>query len=410
MILQNCKIDGKIDAKPSKSIFQRLIALSLLSQTQTIIQNPSYCQDSITALDLIKSIGCSAEILNNQLTISAKIKNKDLILNCGESALAIRMFAPILSILNNKYTLIAQKTLQKRQLFEIESVLKKLGAYVETNNGYPPITIKGPIKSGNIVLEASQTSQFLSGLLIALPYLTEKSEIEVLSLSSKPYVELTLDLISHFGGKIEVVEKNRFICHPSNYNGGNYYCENDWSNAAILLIAGAIGGKCEVFGLDINSNQGDKVIIDILKYVGADIEINKNSIIVRKNNLKRFEFDAKNNPDLIPALSVLALNCEGKSYIYGVDRLKHKEINRLNKILNLFKDNNLEIEYKNDCLIIKGCKYSIEIIDTEGDHRFAMVAALLSINNQIPIKVLNYQAVNKSYPEFWNDFTQIQSF
>lgn len=408
MILQNCKINGKIDAKPSKSIFQRLIALSLLSQGPTTIQNPSICKDSLTSLNLIKSVGCRVVNLDNQIMILPNIENKDLILNCNESALAIRMFAPVLSLLKNKYTLIAKKTLKRRKLFEIESILTSLGAKIKTKNGFPPITVQGPINSGKIMLDGSYTSQFLSGLLMALPKLNEKSEIVVKSLSSQHYVEITLQIISQFGGYIERTNENSFICHPSNYCGGSYYCENDWSNAAVFLIAGAIGGKCEVSGLDLNSKQGDKVIIEILKSVGAEIDISQNSIIIGKKNLKSFEFDAKNNPDLVPALSALALNCEGKSYIYNVDRLKYKEINRLEKIIKIFKDNNLGIEYENDCLIIKGNKYNIEIINSDGDHRFAMVGALLSINNPIPIQVLNHQAVNKSYPEFWNDFRMIQ--
>lgn len=409
MILQNCKINGKIDAKPSKSIFQRLLALSLLSENPTTIENSSFCDDSLTVVDFLKTLGCEINQFGNKIEVFPNVINKDSILNCNQSALAIRMFPPILSLFSNKYKLIATKTLQKRQLFGIETTLKQLGVIVQTNNGYPPIQIQGPIKPGVIKLDASFTSQFLTGLLIALPKLDGISQISVENLSSKPYVDITLDLVSKFGGNITVADKNNYICHKSHYLGGKFYCENDWSNAAVFLVAGAIGGRCEVAGLNVDSLQGDKIILDVLSRVGANIAINRNQISVEKSQLQPFEFEAKDNPDLVPILSVLALNCEGKSKIYDVDKLKFKEIDRLEKIIKIFKQNSLKINYENDCLEITGSKYSIEYIDTDGDHRFAMVAALLSINNSKPLKVINHQAITKSYPEFFDDFRKVQT-
>ena len=321
MILQNCKINGKIDAKPSKSIFQRLLALSLLSSTPTIISNPSYCDDSLAVLNVITSIGCDVDNQDNQIRIIPGRNNLDLTLNFNESALAIRMFSPILALFENKYELIAEKTLQKRKLFEIESILSKLGATVKTNFGFPPIQIQGPISAENIILDASYTSQFLTGLLISLPKLDKESVIEVSGLSSKPYIDISLDLISKFGGKIVQYAEDIFICYPSDYIGGRFVCENDWSNAAVFLIAGAIGGSCEVAGLDLGSKQGDKVVVDIIRSVGAQVEIKPNSIKVDKSNLNSFEFSARNHPDLVPILCVLALNCNGKSKIYDLERL-----------------------------------------------------------------------------------------
>ncbi len=408
MILQNCKINGKLDAKPSKSIFQRLLALSFLAESPTIIQNASFCDDSISVLNILNTLGCQIIQLENKIQILPNILDEDFILNCNESALAIRMFSPILSLFDHKYTLIASKTLQKRKLFEIETILGQLGALVRTNAGYPPIQVKGPIKPSIVNLNAYHTSQFLTGLLIALPKLEGTSQITLTNISSKPYVDITIDLVSKFGGNIKLVDSYCYICNHSHYFGSEFYCENDWSNAAVFLIAGAIGGKCEVTSLNVNSKQGDKIILDVLAQVGAKIKFDDNSIIVQKSELKPFEFTAKNYPDLVPILSVLALNCEGKSKIYDVDRLKYKEINRLEKIINIFKQNNLKINYANNCLEINGSNYSFDYIDTDGDHRFAMAAALISINNPKPIKIINHKAITKSYPEFFEDFQKIQ--
>lgn len=408
MLVQNCKINGKIDAKPSKSIFQRLLALAMLSSKPTVIENICESDDCQAVLKMLVDLGIIVHKNENYLEIQpASIKNSAKLYS-KESGLAIRMFSAILSIFPYTFTIYPNGSMLSRKLFEIEKTLTSLGANVQTNFDLPPIVIKGPIKSGEIQLDASQSSQFLTGLLIALPKLSEKSTINVVSLSSKPYVDITIDLISKFGGKVENREYKQFICYPSEYTGGEFYCENDWSNSSVFLIAGAIGGKCSITGLNLNSFQGDRIILNVLEEVGARIEFCENTIEVVKNNLQPFEFDAQNNPDLVPYLSVLAMNCQGTSKIYNIERLKYKESNRLAKILEILESAGVEYNFNDGLLQISGGNYSIDFVDTSNDHRIAMVAALLSINNPHPIEVKDPYSVNKSYPDFWNDFRKIQ--
>ncbi len=409
MILQNCKIFDKIDAKPSKSIFQRLLALAILSNNPTTIHNVCISDDAYASLKLIEDIGNEIiELGNNSIQIIPHSPNRDSELTCNESGLCIRMFAPILSLFSNKFIIKAEGSLKHRKIDGIESTLNTLGAKIISNNNYPPVEINGPIKSKHISLNYLESSQFLTGLLIALPFLAEKSTINVQKLVSKPYIDLTLHYIKLFGGRIEVENESIFHCHPSIYNGGEFYVENDWTNAATMMIAGAIGGQVQINNISRNSPQGDKVILDLLTEIGTKVIEKDNSILVEKNELNNFEFDATDYPDLVPGLSVLAANCKGLSRITNIDRLKNKESNRVETIINILKSSGIKVEYCDSALTIYGGETNIDLINAQNDHRIAMMAALLSINNKNDIKLIGSESVQKSYPIFWNDFNSLK--
>ncbi len=405
MILQNCKIFGKIDAKPSKSIFQRLLAFAILSKNPTTIHNVCISEDAYASLKLIEDIGNEIiELGNNSIQIIPHSPKRDTVLNCGESGLCIRMFSPILALFPYNFTINAKNTLLKRKNDGIQETLTSLGASVETNNNYPPINITGSIKPGNIKFSNLDSSQFLSGLLIALPYLNSASSITISNIVSKPFLDITLHYSKLFGGKVEFDGENHFTCYPSAYFGGEFYVENDWTNAATMLIAGAIGGQVQINNISSNSPQGDKVILDLLTEIGAKVIEQGNSILVEQNELKNFEFDATDYPDLVPGLSVLAANCKGLSRINNIDRLKNKETNRVETIINILQNSGIKVEYYDSALKIYGGETNIDLINAQNDHRIAMMAALLSINNKNDIQLIGFDSVAKSYPTFWHDF------
>ena len=409
MILQNCKILGEIDAKPSKSIFQRLLALAILSNKPTIIQNISLSEDGQASIKLIEKLGNEIIIISeNSIKIIPHLPTKDAELNCNESGLCIRMFSPILALFPYNFTINAVNTLLKRKIDGIQEILTSLGASVVTNDHYPPINITGSIKPGDVRITKLDSSQFLSGLLIALPFLEEASTITIGNIVSKPYLDLTLYYVKLFGGKIEFNGNNVFTCYPSEYSGGEFQVENDWTNAATMMIAGAIGGQVQINNISSNSPQGDKVILNLLTEIGAKVIEKDNSILVVKNELNNFEFDANNFPDLVPALSVLAANCRDTSTISNVDRLSNKESNRLKEIIKILTDAGIKVEYNNLTLYITGGKIYSQLIEAKDDHRIAMMAGLLSINNTSDLKLNGADSVNKSYPEFWNDFNSIK--
>ena len=221
---------------------------------------------------------------------------------------------------------------------ETLEALSLMGGTCETSGGYPPVTIRGPIRGGAITVDGSRTSQFLTGLLMAAPLCQEDTSIEVMDLKSKPYVEMTIDLLKRFGITIDHDENLRSFRIKGNqhYEAQTYTIEGDWSGAAFLLVAGAIAGSIQMKGLRTDSFQADKAILEGLTRAGALVKIVDDYILVEKGDLKAFEFDATDCPDLVPPLTALAAHCRGKSVIHGIERLQHKESNRSATLVSEF--------------------------------------------------------------------------
>jgi 3-phosphoshikimate 1-carboxyvinyltransferase len=240
---------------------------------------------------------------------------------------------------------------------------------------------------------------------MALANLEEDSEIVITTkLESKPYVDITIEVLKEFGVNIVEEENKYYISGSNNFEHGNYFCEGDYSQAAFFLVAGAIGGQVKVKGLKNNSTQGDKAIIDLLKSMGADIEIS-DMIIVKESSLIGIEIDATDIPDLVPILCVAACKANGTTRIYGVERLKHKESDRINSTINMLTNLGANISYDGESIVVIGHeKLSGGTIDSVGDHRIAMSAAIASLICENEVRIIGSESVNKSYPKFFDDF------
>jgi 3-phosphoshikimate 1-carboxyvinyltransferase len=244
----------------------------------------------------------------------------------------------------------------------------------------------------------------LTGLLIALPKTKGDSEIKVHNLKSKPYVDLTLKIIEDFG--VEVINQNYEtfrIKGNQNYKAQEYNIEGDWSSAAFLIAAGLIGGKTEVTGIRQDSKQGDKRVLDALKSAGGKLTINEDSVIAEKSELKAFEFDATDCPDLFPPLVTIAAYCEGTSKIEGVNRLIYKESNRADALVSEFSKMGISVKIENDTMLIEGGQVKSAVIESHNDHRIAMAAAIAALGATGDITILDAECVNKSYPKFYFD-------
>jgi 3-phosphoshikimate 1-carboxyvinyltransferase len=285
-----------------------------------------------------------------------------------------------------------------------------MGAACETSGGYPPIVVRGPIRGGAVTLDGSKTSQFLTGLLMAAPLCKEDTSIEVIDLKSKPYVEMTIDLLKRFGIAIDHDKDLRSFRIKGNqhYEAQTYAIEGDWSGAAFLLVAGAIAGSIQMKGLRTDSFQADKAILEGLARAGALVKVVDDSILVEKGDLRAFEFDATDCPDLVPPLVALAAHCQGKSVIHGIDRLKHKESNRAATLVSEFSRLSVKIKPFADRMEIYGGKPIGNLVDSHNDHRIAMACAVASLNGERPVVIENYQCVAKSYPDFFRDIHSVQ--
>jgi len=379
-------IYGKIAPPSSKSILQRVFAGAFLSKGQTNIFFNSLCDDSQVVLNIIKSIGAKVENLNGGLKILGGFEPINSELNFGESGLALRMFTPILSLFKEKFSIVTEGSLKNR----------------------PANTFVYPLKGGNIDIDGSLSSQFLTGLLFALPLLKEDSVVNVTNLNSKPYIDMTLEVLKSFGVNIINENYKKFIIRGNqSYSAKNITIENDWSGASNFIVAGAIAGNIELENLNLNSYQPDKNILDIVKSVGANVKIRENSVVISKNKLKHFTYDATDSPDLFPPLVVLASTCEGISRIKGISRLRYKEGNRAEVLVNEFIKLGIKISVTGDEMIIEGGNIIGGEINSHNDHRIAMAGALAGLISEKGVNIKNYECVSKSYPDFFKEIERI---
>lgn len=409
IIIRPSSIIGMVQAPSSKSIMQRAIAASVLVRGETVIQNASYCADSISAMGMAKNLG--VEVIENGSTLN--IVSSGLLtgnyLNCGESGLAMRMFAPIAAIQNHKYQFVGEGSLRRRPVDMIGDALNQLGVKFSSTNGFLPFWITGPLKGGAVNVNGSISSQLLSGLLMTLPTLQEDSEIKVVDLKSKPYISLTLQLLETFGIEISNDGLETFcIKGRQSYNPITYKVEGDWSGASFLMVAAALCGNATVKGLNVDSLQADKSILDALKLAGTELEIYEDRIRVSKSNLKSFTFDATHCPDLFPPLVALASHCiGGVSRIKGAGRLIHKESNRAKAIQQEMGRLGIQIGLEDDEMLVKGGNISGNIVSSHSDHRIAMMLAVVALAANSPVTVLEATCVAKSYPDFFDHLTQL---
>ena len=406
--LEPSLIKGNIKAPASKSMTQRAIAASLLTDGESIIHNPSYCDDSLAAMSIAVGLGARVEPQVNQVKIVGSAELKETKLNCGESGLAIRMFSPIVALYPTEITLVGANSLKKRPMFMIGEALSQLGVKCKSTGGFLPLTIQGPIAGGKCEIDGSISSQLLTGLLMALPLAAKDSEIKVNNLKSRPYIDMTLQLLKSFG--INITNSNYSLFQiPGNqkYTPGSYTVEGDWSGGAFLLVAGAINGQLRINGLRRDSAQSDLLVIKALEMAGANMIISDEHIDISKSKLKPFDFNATDSPDLFPPLVALASYCEGVSTIKGVSRLVFKESNRAQTLKEEFGKMGVKIDLNDDLMHITGSRPQGVKVESHEDHRIAMAIAVASLGATGKVSIRDSQCVAKSYPGFFDDLRQL---
>ncbi len=403
-------MNGVITAPPSKSITQRAFAAALLHKGTTIITNAGTSDDEHAALDVIQQLGAkiiaqTADIIEISSNGIAPVTDT---INCGESGLSARLFTPIVALSDKQVTIAGRGTLLSRPMYTFREILPALNVAFSGFNGYLPITVKGPLQPLPVKINAEDSSQFLSGLLLAYGSIAKAPVvIEAEGLKSKPYIDLTLEVMRHFGRPIPYHNYKKFDIDPSFFSCPERVevnVEGDWSSAAYALVAGAIAGEVTVKNVNTDSLQADVAIIKVLGSAGVELVHSNDSVSVRKARLRAFEFDATDSPDLFPVLAILAACCDGESCINGVHRLFNKESNRAESISEMLENFGVPYSIEDDGLIITGVrKLQGTVIDSYHDHRIVMAAAIGALRASGPVDILHAEAVNKSYPGFFKD-------
>ena len=363
--------------------------------------------DVRSALRAVEQSGATVQRQGYDVEISGNVCCEESVVSCGESGLCMRLFAPIVALRETETILLAEGSLRARAMRMVAEALTQFGAQCETDAGLAPLRIRGPLRPGRNAIDASTSSQHISGLMMALPLLNADSEIELVDPVSLPYLALTAEVMNRFGITVRVAPRHIAIPGGQSFRASEFDVGGDWSAAAFLLTAGAIAGNVRVHRLNATSSQADRRILDALQQVGADISIDDDTIGVASNRLQPFRVNLADTPDLAPPLAVLAARCEGESVLTGVARLRIKESNRLSALCATLGAMGVDITTHDDALVVRGGAIQGGTVTTHNDHRIVMAAATAALVAENETVIDGAEAVGKSYPSFFEDLRKL---
>ena len=406
-------LTGMVRAPGSKAYTHRALVASLLSQGETIIRGASECDDAHRTLEAIRSLGARVQIQNSRIVSSGTGKLGSCIdsIDCGESGASLRFLTAIAGTSSTRTTLRASERLAKRPLEPLLKAMETLGATttISENKDGSEVKVQGPLKGGEVWIRGDISSQFISGLLFAAPLATTDVTIHVNGrLESRPYVEMSLDVLKRHGISIDVEDNDFHIPAPQKYTATSHDVPGDFSSAAFLIAgAGIAGEEITVSGLNPGSTEPDAVFLKVIDQMCLDVRNVGQTLEVKGSELEPFVFDAVNNPDLVPPLEVLGCFAHGTSEIRGVERLRYKETNRLQTIPAELGKMGAKVSVSDDVVKISGGGLVGCELDSKHDHRVAMSCAIASIGATGDSSIHNAEVVSKSYPEFFQDLIRL---
>ncbi len=404
-------LKGRLTPPCSKSYAQRALALSLLAEGESVLRNIEFCNDTLSAIRCIESLGATVRRIDDStIAVRGGFAPKSSVLEVGESGLSTRLFTPIAALADESIVINGSGTILHRPMTMMIEPLRRLGVEVRDGGGFLPIEVKGPLRGGEIDVDGSLSSQFVTGLLLALPLAKEDTTLRVHGAVSTPYINMTIDTAKRFGGKILHNDYSEFFIEGGqHYEATDFSIEGDWSAAAMLLVAGAVAGEVTLDNISTLSLQADTAICNALVRAGASVINEEHSVTVAKRNLQAFEFDATNCPDLFPALAALAAAAEGESIIVGTRRLEHKESNRAETLRDEYAKLGIKIDISTENVMkIRGGEIHSADVDGRQDHRIAMSLAVSALRSDGAVKIRGAECVEKSYPDFFRDLDNLR--
>lgn len=400
-------LEGEVKAPPSKSYTIRAVTAAMLADGVSLIKEPLYSEDTKACILIAGRLGAKIEKKQHDLLIKGVagiLKCPDSILDSLNSGTTLRIMTAVASLCDRQITLTGDESIQKRPVEPLLNALRQLGVTASSNRGYPPVTVKGPLVGGVCTIDGSISSQFISALLMALPCAVGNSRIEIAGiLRSKPYVDLTLDVLREF--RIEVKPEDHYQYNVRGfqiYRAAKYTVEGDYSSAAFLLAAAAISkSKVKVKNLPNNSKQADRKIVSILSEMGADVSAGEREVTVRgAGTLRGIEVDLNNSPDLLPITAVLGALAEGKTRIYNVEHARLKECDRIKAMHTELKKMGANITENQDGLDITGGKLKGTLVNGWRDHRIVMALAIAGLKAEGRTTITDGEYAGITFPNF----------
>lgn len=396
-------LSGTVNAIGSKSFAHRaLISAALFGSTRVTVRGITPSEDVSATARCLNALGAKVELCGDGATVYpiGKIPAKAT-LDCGESGSTLRFMMPIAAALGIKTEFVGSGRLLDRPNDELIKTLASGGVTVENKR-----FLSGRLKGGDYEISASVSSQYVTGMLFAL-ILAGGGTLKLNGkIVSREYLKITESVLEDFGQTVTFSDGTYTAAAKKPTAVTDYNVEGDWSNAAFFLVAGALSSGVTVVGLNPDSVQGDKKIIDVIATAGAEVTVSGNAVTVRKRNLNGFTTDATDIPDAVPAISVLAAYCAGETAISGVERLKIKESDRLGEVIKMLGSAGIKA-YGGDELRIEGGVPHGGAFDSANDHRMAMSEAILAAFADGDSTIDGESAVKKSYPDFYKDYKKI---
>ena len=397
---------GTENAIVSKSDAHRALIAAALSNEKTVFNLTSLSLDIEATINCLGSLG--AKFHKDEHSLSVKpysVEENSPTLNCNESGSTLRFLTPVAAVISNNPLFTGKGRLSKRPLTPLILTMEKNGCTFSSDT--IPFSISGKLVPGEYVLPGDVSSQYISGLLFALPLLNEDSIITLSSpLQSAGYIDMTIAVLKKFNITVQRVENGFFIPKNQKYiSPEKYLVEGDWSNIAPFMAAAALGGEITATGLNPKSKQSDMAILSVLEKFGANINYKNSNYYIKKGTAIPFMVDVSQFPDLFPTLAILACGAKGKSVLFNAKRLRLKESDRIESTLTLIKSLGGNAEADNDSLTIYGDGYlDGGNCDSFNDHRIVMAAAVASVISKNAVTISNAEAINKSFPDFIKHF------
>ena len=397
-------------APPSKSDVHRAVICAALSGGVCTISPVALSEDVKATIGCVEALGAKTALKDNVLTVDGRetFKNKTAELNCRESGSTLRFLIPVAAAGGVSAVFTGSGRLPERPIGVYTDALPEKGVICQTEGGLP-LQISGKLQSGVFKIPGNVSSQFITGLLFALPLLDGDSDIVLTSpIQSAGYINMTIRTMSKFGIEVDMTDKGWHVRGKQHYIPTDYTTDGDWSQAAFFLVAGAVGGEVTVQGANIDSSQGDRRIAALLREFGAEVIQDGGSITVKKAPMRAIEISAAQIPDLVPVLAVCACFAEGTTRITDAERLRIKESDRLKTTAALLNSLGGKVKELPDGLEITGVKQlKGAAVDGCNDHRIVMSAAVCAAGCEGGITCTDAWSINKSYPDFYNDYAKI---
>ena len=400
-------LNGVVTAPASKSYTIRAVLSALLAEGTSKIRDPLFSLDTKAAMDVCGKLGGRVRKTDDGIDVdgvAGKIKNPGSTLDTLNSGTTIRISTAIASLSRDRIQLTGDESIRSRPIQPLADALAQLGVKVSTTNGRPPLEVQGPLRGGKCSIRGDVSSQFISGLLMASPYALKDTAISITTeMKSKPYVDLTLNMLRLFKIKVKNSRYQNFIV-PSGqvYEATEYTVEGDYSSAAFILAAAALTeSKVTVKNLFKDSLQADKKIVEIIKEMGAKIDLKKDSVTVRGGSqLHGIRVDLSDSPDLLPITAVLGAFADGETVIYNTEHARLKECDRIKAMYTELKKMKADVVEKKDGLVLKGGRLQGAIIDSWKDHRIVMAMAVAGLKAEGDTKIADAEVAAVTFPNF----------